>query len=164
MPSITEAYRVLNDPGRRALYDRSLGSSPTGGPGSPRATTSSVRTRSADVADDEVWDFGRPDLNRPARVPWRSLLLVGVVGMFGIVVLAQFSDGIDEAGPDGILRNGDCVDIEPNGDAREVECTGVSDLVVRAFIPFDGTCPGRTEPHRDRQGMGVACIQLPEDP
>lgn len=97
-------------------------------------------------------------------MPWRSLLLAGVVGVFGIVVLAQFSDGVDEAGPDGILRNGDCVSIDPNGDAREVECTGVSDLVVRAFIPFDGTCPGGTEPHRDRQGMGVACIELPETP
>ena len=31
---------------------------------------------------------------------------------------------------------------------------------VRAFIPFGATCPGLTEPHRDRQGMGVACIDL----
>lgn len=164
MPSINEAYRVLNDPGRRALYDRSLGSSLAGGRGTRRGTTSSARAKSDDVVDEEVWDFGLPDLNRPARVPWRSLLLAGVVGVFGIVVLAQFSDGIDEARPDGILRTGDCVDIEANGDAREVVCTGESDLVVRAFVPFDGTCPGGTEPHRDRQGMGVACIQRPEDP
>ena len=72
----------------------------------------------------------------------------------------RFSGVDDNVGPDGILRNGDCVEIQMNGDAREISCTGEVDLVVRAFIPFDGTCPGLTEPHRDRQGMGVACVEL----
>lgn len=88
-------------------------------------------------------------------------MLSGSAAIFGIVVLAQFTGAGTDLGPDGILRNGDCVQIEPNTDAREIACTGVDDLVVRAFVPFDGTCPGHTEAHRDRQGMGVACIQRP---
>ena len=65
--------------------------------------------------------------------------------------------------PTGILRNGDCVQILDNGDAREIACTGIEDMIVRAFNPtFDASCPGRTVPHRDRLGMGVACIELPD--
>jgi molecular chaperone DnaJ len=101
-------------------------------------------------------------MDRPARVPWRSLLVFGSFAVVGILVLAQFGGVDNEVGPDGILRTGDCVEIQINGDAREVLCTSESDLVVRAFIPFDGTCPGLTEPHRDRQGMGVACVELPD--
>ena len=111
---------------------------------------------------EERWDIGGPDMLRPARIPWRSLLVFSSVAIFGIVALAQFSGVDNQVGPDGILRNGDCVEIQVNGDAREVSCTGELDFVVRAFVPFDGTCPGRTAPHRDRQGMGVACIELPD--
>jgi molecular chaperone DnaJ len=157
MPAINEAYRVLNDPGRRALYDRSLGT-----PARDPAPTATPYPSSDTVEPEERWDFGHPDMDRPARVPWRSLLVFGSFAVVGILALAQFSGIDDDVGPDGILRNGDCVEIQANGDAREISCAGELDLVVRAFVPFDGTCPGRTEPHRDRQGMGVACVELPD--
>ena len=69
----------------------------------------------------------------------------------------------EPAPPDGILRNGDCVEIELDNDAREVACTGdlSVDRGVRAVIPFDDTCPGLLRPHRDRLGMGVACVEFP---
>jgi len=67
------------------------------------------------------------------------------------------------AGPapvDNLLRSGDCVAIEPNLDAREVPCTGArTDLVVVQLIPISSRCPAGTEGHRDRQGMGIACIR-----
>ena len=97
----------------------------------------------------------------PARFPWRSVSFFAVLAIIGIVVLAQFTEPGEPRGPDGIMRVGSCVTIEPNGDAREVLCTddpGV-DLVVEAFVPFDGVVPRRRPlPHRDRQGMGVACV------
>lgn len=157
MPAINEAYRVLNDPGRRALYDRSLN-----GPAPGRAPTTTGYPNRDKVDSDEQWDDWRAHMDRPARVPWRSLMVFGSFAVVGILVLAQFSGVNDEVGPDGILRNGDCVEIQVNGDAREILCAGELDLVVRAFVPFDGTCPGLTEPHRDRQGMGVACVELPD--
>ena len=157
MPAINEAYRVLNDPGRRALYDRSLD-----GPARHRAPTTTGHSGGDTVDSDELRDDWRPHMDRPARVPWRSLMVFGSFAVVGILVLAQFSGVDNEVGPDGILRNGDCVEIQVNGDVREVLCAGELDLVVRAFVPFDGTCPGLTQPHRDRQGMGVACVELPD--
>ena len=43
---------------------------------------------------------------------------------------------------------------------REVLCTDdpTVDLKVEAFVPFSDSCPGGTSPHRDRQGMGIACV------
>jgi len=159
MPSINQAYHVLSDPGRRAVYDRSL---------SPRAQASSTTGQGGSAgsraqAEQERWDVGAAQPYRPARVPWRSLLVCVSVAAFVIVVLAQFGDPGEERGPDGILRVGDCVELEPNGDAREVTCTGTADFVVLAFNPlFDNDCPGSSRPHRDRQGMGVACVEYPE--
>ena len=153
MPTINEAYRVLCDPARRAVYDAGLRdrATPTNSGGTPSDTDESW------PAPQHPWPH-----DGPARVPWRSLLFFGLLAITGIVVLAQFAGPQIEQGPDGILRNGDCVEIMANGDAREVACSEGPDLVVRAFVPFDATCPGLTEAHRDRQGMGVACIRLEE--
>jgi len=102
----------------------------------------------------------------PARIPWRSVLFVAMLAIVGIVVLAQFTDPGEPRGPDGIIRIGSCVTIEPNSDAREVLCTAdpAVDLVVEAFVPFAESCPGGTVAHRDRQGMGVACVIAPVEP
>jgi hypothetical protein len=88
-------------------------------------------------------------------------MVIGVVlaTAAGLVVLSLLTEPGREPAPDGILRVGDCVEYQPDDDAAEVPCTGADDLVVRAFVPFDGTCPLLTEPHRDHQGMGVACIE-----
>lgn len=159
MPEINEAYRVLGDPARRAVYDASLRGERARPAAAPEPSPSS--DGGASTARPM-----HPSHLAPARFPWRSMLVVAVIGIIGVVVLAQFTDPGDPPGPDGILRVGDCVAFEANGDAREVVCTGdgAVDLRVEAFVPFDAPCPGSTEPHRDRQGMGVACVALPQPP
>jgi molecular chaperone DnaJ len=149
MPAINEAYRVLNDPARRAVYDASLR------PSAQRPETSGPSP--AYVAPMHPSHLG------PARIPWRGLLVVGIIAVIGVVVLAQFTEPGEPSGPDGILGVDSCVAIETNGFAREVLCTrdAAVDLVVTALVPFDATCPGGTEPHQDRQGMGTACITRP---
>lgn len=157
MPTINEAYRVLNDPARRAVYDASLRGAPERGPAAPPRASS-------DDAAPTMPTF--PSHLGPARFPWRSVSFFAMLAIIGVVVLAQFTEPGEPRGPDGIMRVGSCVTIEPNGDAREVLCTDdpAVDLVVEAFVPFDGVCPGGSLAHRDRQGMGVACVGVRADP
>ncbi len=157
MPEINEAYRVLIDPGRRAVYDAGLRGQRVG-PAAPAPDRDPGRP-----AESAPRTPMHPSHSAPARIPWRSLLVVGIVAIVGIVVLAQFTEPAEPLGPDGILRVGDCVEIEPDNDAREVACTGDPsvDRKVAAFVAFDAPCPGGTARHRDRQGMGVACVDFP---
>jgi molecular chaperone DnaJ len=158
MPAINEAYRVLNDPARRAVYDASLRGAAQRGP----AASSPTPPRS-DGQTPATPTF--PSHLGPARFPWRSVSFFAALAIIAIVVLAQFTEPGEPRGPDGIIQIGSCVTIEPNGDAREVACTQdpAVDLVVEAFVPFAASCPGATVAHRDRQGMGIACVGVSVD-
>ena len=154
MPAINEAYRVLSDPARRAVYDASLR---TGA--SPRPADSRVASAPDEGPGDEAmreWRYRHPE--GPPRIPWRVLSICTVIAIIAIVVLAQFGEPGEPARPDGILRSGDCVEIASNDFAVETTCAGVGDLVVRQLIAFDAVCPNGWEPHQDRQGMGIACV------
>ena len=158
MPAINEAYRVLNDPARRAVYDAGL-RAPQRGPAAPMRASSAT-------SDPAPTMPTFPSHLGPARIPWRSVMFFATLAIIGIIVLAQFTEPGEPRGPDGIIQIGSCVTIEPNGDAREVLCSSdpAVDLVVEAFVPFDDVCPGGTVAHRDRQGMGVACIGVTIEP
>lgn len=156
MSSLNEAYRVLSDPGRRAVYDRSL--------------DHRVAPVTTDVVDDER-DGDRDGVHEPpvprrgvfspsgpARLPWKLMLVTAVVGSAVVLVASFFNDPPAEEVPDGILRTGSCVAIEPNGDAREIPCTGDGDVVVDLLLPTGAECPTGLAAHRDRLGLGTACI------
>ncbi len=161
MPDINEAYRVLNDPARRAVYDASLrsGGDVAAPPTTvrPESARPTARQRSGPPYPGPVSiarDF------RPRRIPWRMVIGVVAATVVGLVVLSVLSEPADDPVPDGILNPGDCVTIQSDGDAQEVACTGREDLVVRSLIDFESTCPGGTSPLRDHQGMGTACVEL----
>jgi molecular chaperone DnaJ len=155
MARINEAYRVLGDPGRRAVYDRSLA-----GGSVPRAGSDDVdRAETATIIDEAP---GRPtalDPSGPARVPWKLMLVAGLVGSVLVLISAALADSPADEVPDGIIRTDSCVTIEPNGDAREVACTGEDDIVVELLLPTEAECPVGLEAHRDRLGLGIACIR-----
>lgn len=157
MADINEAYRVLGDPDLRARYDRTLIGDPVGGgeadaAGADRDEDVTVVRRPARTAR-----IVSPD--GPARFPWRPMLVVALVGSVLVLVSAALADPPDQEVPDGILRTDSCVALEPNGDAREVACTGEDDLVVELLLPTGAQCPVGMAPHRDRLGLGVACIR-----
>ena len=149
MASLNEAYRVLADAGRRAAYDRSLAA-----PAPP-------------VRDDRLDDPEPPIPPRnnplspagPARFPWKLMGVAAVIGSVAVLLSSVFSRDPKVEQPDGILGPGSCVAFEPNGDAREVTCSGgADDIVVEQLVPLDGQCPTGTVGHRDRQGLGIACV------
>jgi len=166
MAALNEAYRVLGDPGRRAVYDRTLDG---GGPSSATGSAAPAG-RSATTDDDDLiatirrttYNYDAPTLE-PARVPWRFLAVLATIGIGSVLLGAALIDGPTEREPDGVIRSGSCVEILPNTDVREVRCEGAGDLVVDRLIPLESRCPGGTSPHRDRLGLGIACV-LPPTP
>ncbi len=162
MSAINEAYRVLADPGRRAVYDASLRG---GSSAAPRSKSGRSDTGRADAATTSP---PAPEPLRPAfggvRIPWKLVFTVGALAMIGIIALAQFTEPPATPGPDGVIRAGECVTIDAAGFARDAVCAGdpAVDIVVVDLVPLDGTCPFGTEPHQDRQGLGVACVRRPD--
>ena len=148
MSAINEAYRVLGDDLRRAAYDRQL-------------------TRVDTVVDPSSWRAppgapphatAPPAPGPPARMPWKLMGGMVVVGIAVVLTGVALREPAPDRPADGVLDRGSCVAIEPNGDAREVNCGGEADLLVERVVAFDTRCPPGTEPHRDRQGLGIACV------
>ncbi len=157
MAALNVAWSVLSDPERRREYDNSLPQS---------AASHTTHERTAPKVDDVNVErdrlsqlFAQRPLNTsPARFPWRSMSVIAVAGVALVVILGIFADPGEEAPPDQLLRSGSCVTIEPDQSVREVSCSDEHDGVVRQLIGFDMTCPGQSQPYRDRQGMGTACV------
>lgn len=154
MATINAAWSVLGDPQRRAAYDRSRRGTSTGpvsdgfGPAaSPGPSVNSTTTKA--VVD-------------PPRFPWRVVVWLTVVGSLGVIVLSLFSQPPGVPPVDNLLTPGSCVVVEPGEVAREVACDGDHDAVVRFLVPFDARCPFDTSTLRDRQGMGLACVDRVE--
>ena len=145
MAAINEAYRVLGDDTRRAQYDRQLDSGTT-------------RPERSSYEPTPTADGHRPAPGPPARIPWKLLGAMAAIGIAVVLIGAALREPVTERPPDGVVGPGSCVAIESNNDAREVNCAGAGDLVVAVVVAFDATCPAGTQPHRDRQGLGIACV------
>jgi molecular chaperone DnaJ len=149
MAAINEAYRVLGEPSRRAVYDATLR-------GTVSAVGPSHHPAPADAAP-EATPHREP--LPPARYPWKLALVMFLLGTAIVLIGAAIYKPKNPTPPDNLLEPGSCVTIELNGDAREINCTGVpGELVVAGLIGMDQRCPPGTEGHRDRQGRGLACL------
>lgn len=146
MARVNEAWQVLGHPERRRQYDLTLS-----------APVAATPHRSASRAEPAP----PPAVLPPARFPWRFMGVLALLGV-GFVVLGVVtaSDPVPEV-VDNLLRPGDCVAFEANGDAAERLCSEPHDGVVEVLLADGGRCPDGTEPHRDRQGLGTACVRLP---
>jgi molecular chaperone DnaJ len=143
MAALNEAWRVLSDPGRRALYDLSL-RDPVD---APRA-----------VPEPAVWlEPHAPATAR--RFPVWPFVALFVLAVIFIMTAGGLSDDPQPLGPDNVITAGSCVSLEPSGDAVEVACDGLHDAVAVALVGFDQTCPSGSAAHRDRQGRGWVCVE-----
>jgi hypothetical protein len=152
MAAVNEAYRVLGDPGRRALYDRSLVGSGSARPAStPHASWSPSEAAGA-----------HPTALPPARMPWKFMAWMAALGVCVVLVGAALFEPTEEPGPDGLLQPGSCVEREINNVVREVSCDVPGAFVVDRLVALDASCPFGTAYYLDRQGMGAACIVVPD--
>jgi hypothetical protein len=143
---INEAWRVLGDPVLRYEYDRSL----------DRAASPAPSSQSTVQAPPAQTLVPSPE----SSFPWRFPAVLTAVGI-GVVLLGVFTYTPSKPPPpDNVLQAGSCVVIEDNGDASEVTCDTDHDGVVESLLIADELCPVDAEPHRDSQGLGVACIRF----
>lgn len=148
MAAVNEAYRVLGEPARRAVYDaarRGTGSAVVGSSGrtSQRVPTSPVP---APVVPE-------------ARYPWKLVIGMFLVGAAVVLIGAALYEPAEPDPPDNVLGPGSCVVIGVDQLAQEMTCTGAAgELVVAVLVSGDERCPDGTSQYRDRQGMGVACV------
>ena len=161
MAELNHAYQVLRRDHTRAEYDRQLrrpSAPPVTGPAAPPFGLDDdgepIPPSPGSRAATRVLSPGGP-----ARMPWKLMGVAAVLGSIVILVSAAFVQSPREEPPDGILRVGSCVAVEPNGDVREVGCGPDAELVVRLVIPTDATCPSAYMPRRDRLGLGTACVE-----
>jgi molecular chaperone DnaJ len=147
MAEINYAWSVLSDPVRRHEYDSRSSFSRT-----------HVDERSSTHRDARDTQVIPPTMFTPARFPWRGMLLAAVVGSVIVLIARGFTDTPEPGIPDQLLEPGSCVVVGSELLATEVSCGGPHDYVVVQFIPLDRVCPLSTETFRDRQGMGIACV------
>lgn len=142
MAEINHAWHVLSDRERRMHYDR---------------------TRRSPVAEARVgpaWNTEAPMPRSisPARFPWRAMLALAGLGAVVVLVADATTSPTTPQRPDQLLQSGSCVVVDERSEVFEVSCQSPHDGVVRQLIALDRPCPVGTEAHRDRQGMGLACI------
>jgi hypothetical protein len=140
MTDINLAWTVLSDERKRREYDALV-------------LVADV-SPSADTAEQTAVRYPI----RPMRFPWRAMLIASALGAVLVLVLHSFSEPAPPGAPDQLLSSGSCVNIGLQLDVYEVTCAGPHDAVVEQLIGTDRICPIGTEPFRDRQGMGKACV------
>jgi curved DNA-binding protein CbpA len=150
MAAVNEAWHVLGDAERRRRYDAELDAAERSGSSDQSSSRQSTAAAPPPTPVAHV---------EPARFPWRFMAGLLSVGVALVVTGVIVYDPPPPAAPDGILRPGDCVALSQSLAAVEVPC-GEHDAVVDRLIPFDQICPADTQPYRDQQGMGTACVVL----
>jgi molecular chaperone DnaJ len=158
MAALNEAWRVLNDPARRAMYDASLRTAAR-----PAAATPAPEP---DDLDDDFDDDERPIVgHRRGGFPLPLVLVVALFAMIFVITAYAYQRSGTVNGPaptipvDGVIQIGSCVHIGDDAVARETPCGAPYSGVVVAFIARDGRCPPSTEGFRDPTSDGWVCIR-----
>lgn len=136
---VNQAWNVLSQGSSRAAYDKSRAST-TKNPVSEPHETQFIPTYA------------------PARFPWRGMLMCIGIGIVVVLFMHATAQPSEPGKPDQLLSGGSCVKIDAQLAVYEVLCSEPHDGVVRQLVATDRTCPTGSDPYRDRQGMGVACV------
>jgi hypothetical protein len=156
MREINEAWRVLQDPARRRLYDVGREHRPVA-PGRPAA---GVDRFDAD-ADDDLVDVGPSDMTTRAvhGLPWIVLILV--LGF--IFVMTAYAGKHDAAPPavDRVAPVGSCLVVSAGPSTSVVPCDQPNTGRVVDRVDDMSGCPGGTDPRRLAPDGRTDCLAAP---
>jgi molecular chaperone DnaJ len=156
LAAVSEAWSVLGNTTSRRLYDESLTAKSR-----YRQAPNPKKQNTVEFADEfaDEPEFEIPRVVVRAKVPWRFMLSLVAVGALLILFLHSTASSSIQQGPDSLIQSGSCVAFDSTQAVYEVSCDGPNDGVVRQLIGFDRTCSSDTFGYRDRQGMGIACLE-----
>jgi hypothetical protein len=153
MAAVNEAWFVLSDPGRRAVYDASQRSR-------------SVATPAAAAPDDDDGDLDELDGFVPMRhgvarfgipLPW-ILALVALTVIFVFTAYAVRPKSGTEK-PDGVLQVGSCVTVAAPGAVTETGCDQPHEGRVVAMPSGGLYCVDGDEAYADGRSSRVICVR-----
>ena len=158
LSAVSQAWSVLGDPATRREYDKSLAQQSAPKRSDKSYQSSDSKSKPLDDFVEEP-DFEVPRIIVRAQFPWRFMLtLIGIGALLILALRSTVSTNIPQ-GPDSLIQSGSCVALDATQAVYEVSCDQPHDGVVRQLIGFDMTCPSDTFGYRDRQGMGIACLE-----
>ena len=157
MAAVNQAWFVLSDPGRRAIYDASLRSRPA-----PAPATAWPAQGAGDLDDPE----GFVPIRHPAArfgipLPWLAVLAaLAVIFIFtAYAVRPKGSGGGGSGHPDGVVEVGSCVTVAGVGAVVETGCDAPHEGRVVA-IPSGGMyCADGAEAYADGETSRVVCVR-----
>jgi hypothetical protein len=162
MAVVNEAWTVLRDPARRAVYDASL--RPAGAP----APVPTHRMAEPDDDDDQPAEDGR-HLVGVARVGspvlWLAVLgLLAAIFVFTAYAASSSGPGTDDERPttNGVLELADCVAaVNERGRvvAVEVPCSEPHVGTIEGLVPFDRQCPPGSLEYPARGQVAKVCVR-----
>ena len=158
MAALNEAWRVLSDPARRAMYDASLRTTPrpATSPPSPPGEDFDL-----DFDDDETALIG----HRRGGFPLPLVLVLVLFAMIFVITAYAYQKSGSVNGPPptvpvaGVIQIGSCVRVGDDAVAAETPCGAPYVGVVVALIARDGRCPKSSEGYRDPASDGYVCIR-----
>jgi molecular chaperone DnaJ len=158
MAAVNQAWFVLSDPGRRAIYDATLRGRP------PARSAPSASPWPANGPGDLDDAQGFVPIRHPlARfgipLPWLVVLLaLGVIFVFTAYAVRPKSGGGGGA-PDGVIQVGSCVTVAAVGAVVETGCDAPHEGRVVA-IPSSGLyCNDGAEAYADGGTRRVVCVR-----
>jgi DnaJ domain len=153
MAVVNEAWRVLSDPARRAVYDASLRARPR--PAAPPVP--GPRPDDADLDDDAGFVPIRHPLARLGiPLPW--IIVLGVLALIFVFTAYAVRSSSGNEKLDGIIQIGSCVTVAPDG-AVETACDVAHDGRVVAMPPSGTLCDARGTGVLDRRTGDVVCVR-----
>jgi molecular chaperone DnaJ len=150
LAAASEAWHVLGNRDRRAAYDRRLRAQWQPRPPMPHhpAPAAPVGLRFDPLAR----------YRNPPRFPWRLMASMTAIGVAMLALGVAFRRDPQQRPVDNLLGPGSCVTIAADGDVVEAHCDAPNDGVVVRLVAFGESCPPPERGHRDRQGLGIACL------
>jgi curved DNA-binding protein CbpA len=151
MQEVTEAWRILGDPGRRRRYDRELG-----GPAAVADDMDRFASRSDGTFPDEV-EVLDPTVHLIRGLPWIVLAIV-LVGIFIFTAYATTGGTKKQppatgSGPTRCVAVGEDAPVSAPCDAPGAR------TVVTEIVP-SAACPAGTEAVTGQAGVTVLCVEV----